>query len=122
MLAAIPTPRGYRFRDERCNIPRRNAHREDRLITKAPHPRLAEIPGRPATTRCRTRAYLLNALLVAALFSGAGCGATYTPPPASTQIRQASWIARPAIYEVFTRDFSPEGNFTGLINGLDRVQ
>lgn len=33
-----------------------------------------------------------------------------------------SWIERPAIYELFVRDFSPEGNFQGVINGLDRVQ
>lgn len=35
---------------------------------------------------------------------------------------QTSWLASPAIYEVFTRDFSPEGNFAGVIAGLDRIQ
>jgi glycosidase len=31
-------------------------------------------------------------------------------------------VARSAIYEVFVRDFSPAGNFRGVIQGLDRVQ
>jgi glycosidase len=29
---------------------------------------------------------------------------------------------RDAIYEVFTRDFSPAGNFQGVMDGLDRIQ
>jgi alpha-amylase len=33
-----------------------------------------------------------------------------------------SWVARSALYEVFVRDFSPRGNFRGLIDGLDRIQ
>jgi glycosidase len=33
-----------------------------------------------------------------------------------------SWVARSALYEVFVRDFSPSGNFRGLIDGLDRIQ
>jgi glycosidase len=33
-----------------------------------------------------------------------------------------SWVARSALYEVFVRDFSPAGNFRGLIEGLDRIQ
>jgi glycosidase len=33
-----------------------------------------------------------------------------------------SWVARSAIYQVFVRDFSPEGNFRGVIAGLDRIQ
>jgi glycosidase len=33
-----------------------------------------------------------------------------------------SWVARSALYEVFVRDFSPSGNFRGLIEGLDRIQ
>src|SRR5690242_1589223 len=31
-------------------------------------------------------------------------------------------MSRPAIYEVFVRDFSPEGNFAGVESGLDRIQ
>src|SRR5918994_410335 len=34
----------------------------------------------------------------------------------------ASWVARSALYEVFVRDFSPSGDFRGLIDGLDRIQ
>lgn len=30
--------------------------------------------------------------------------------------------ARTALYEVFVRDFSPEGDFRGLIDGLDRIR
>ena len=33
-----------------------------------------------------------------------------------------SWVARSALYEVFVRDFSPSGDFKGLIEGLDRIQ
>jgi len=33
-----------------------------------------------------------------------------------------SWVARSVLYEVFVRDFSPAGNFRGLIDGLDRIR
>lgn len=33
-----------------------------------------------------------------------------------------SWVNRSAIYEVFVRDFSPSGDFRGVIRGLDRIQ
>src|SRR3990172_8931199 len=33
-----------------------------------------------------------------------------------------SWVARSALYEVFVQDFSPSGNFRGVIDGLDRIQ
>jgi glycosidase len=33
-----------------------------------------------------------------------------------------SWVARSALYEVFVQDFSPAGNFRGVIDGLDRIQ
>jgi len=33
-----------------------------------------------------------------------------------------SWVARSALYEVFIQDFSPSGNFRGVIDGLDRIQ
>jgi glycosidase len=32
------------------------------------------------------------------------------------------FTARTALYEVFVRDFSPEGNFQGLVDGLDRIE
>lgn len=34
----------------------------------------------------------------------------------------AGWIARSAIYEVFVRSFSPEGNLRGVIDGLNLIQ
>ncbi|MEZ4457879.1 MAG: alpha-amylase family glycosyl hydrolase [Gemmatimonadales bacterium] len=33
-----------------------------------------------------------------------------------------SWVARSGLYEVFVRDFSPEGNLNGVRLGLDRIQ
>lgn len=32
-----------------------------------------------------------------------------------------SWVSRSALYEVFVRDFSPSGDFRGVIDGLDRI-
>jgi glycosidase len=40
-----------------------------------------------------------------------------TAPRADT-----SWVAHSAIYEIFVRDFSPTGDFRGVIGGLDRIQ
>jgi len=42
--------------------------------------------------------------------------------PAPDQHETVSWMARPAFYEVFVRDFSPKGNFAGVLDGLDRIQ
>lgn len=33
-----------------------------------------------------------------------------------------TWVARSALYEVFVKDFSAEGNFRGVIRGLDRIR
>ena len=33
-----------------------------------------------------------------------------------------SWVARSVLYEVFVQDFSPAGDFRGVIDGLDRIQ
>jgi glycosidase len=33
-----------------------------------------------------------------------------------------SWVARSALYEVFVQDYSPAGNFRGVMEGLDRIQ
>jgi glycosidase len=40
----------------------------------------------------------------------------HTPSP------DTSWVARSALYEVFVQDFSPAGNFKGVMDGLDRIQ
>ena len=46
-----------------------------------------------------------------------------TPSAAQSSKRgDSTWIAHPAIYELFVRDFSPSGNFQGVIKGLDKVQ
>jgi alpha-amylase len=56
----------------------------------------------------------------------AGCLAAAQPAPAqvqaSTPSPDTSWVARSALYEVFVQDFSPGGNFRGVIDGLDRIQ
>jgi glycosidase len=33
-----------------------------------------------------------------------------------------SWMERPALYEVFVRDFSPSGKFSGVQEGLPRIE
>src|SRR5256885_7045585 len=45
----------------------------------------------------------------------------WTPVPARASAPDTSWVARSAIYEIFVRDFSPTGDFRGVIGGLDRV-
>lgn len=49
-----------------------------------------------------------------------GCAASPRAPAEPKM--SAGWIQRAAIYEVFTRDFSPAGNFRGVMDGLDRIQ
>jgi glycosidase len=44
------------------------------------------------------------------------------PLAALVQARDTSWALRSAVYEVFVRDFSPTGDFRGVIHGLDRIQ
>src|SRR3989442_1800687 len=45
----------------------------------------------------------------------------WTPVPARAPAPDTSWVARSAIYEIFVRDFSPTGDFRGVIGGLDRL-
>lgn len=40
---------------------------------------------------------------------------------APAQEPDTSWVARSALYEVFVQDFSPSGDFRGVIAGLDRI-
>jgi glycosidase len=42
--------------------------------------------------------------------------------PAPLVTADTSWVARSALYEVFVQDFSPSGDFRGVIDGLDRIQ
>jgi len=41
---------------------------------------------------------------------------------APAQERDTTWVTRSALYEVFVQDFSPSGDFRGVIAGLDRIQ
>jgi glycosidase len=52
----------------------------------------------------------------------AACLALATPAVALQTAPDTSWVRRSAIYEVFVRDFSPSGDFQGVIRGLDRIQ
>ena len=45
-----------------------------------------------------------------------------TPAAAFQTAPDSSWVRHCAIYEVFVRDFSPTGDFKGVIRGLDRIQ
>jgi alpha-amylase len=64
---------------------------------------------------------MLNRLTCLALLVAAARPApAQAPPPATAP--DTSWIARSALYEVFVRDFSPAGNFRGVMDGLDRIQ
>ncbi len=67
--------------------------------------------------------------LLACLALWAGCLAIprtaisqATVPASSAMAPDTSWVTRSAIYEVFVQDFSPAGNFRGVIGGLDRIQ
>ncbi len=42
--------------------------------------------------------------------------------PTEAPMSSSELAARTALYEVFVRDFSPEGTFQGVIRGLDRIQ
>ncbi|MEP7228458.1 MAG: alpha-amylase family glycosyl hydrolase [Gemmatimonadales bacterium] len=59
-----------------------------------------------------------TALLVVSL--NVACAAPGQAPALATA-PDTSWVARSALYEVFVQDFSPSGNFRGVIDGLDRI-
>lgn len=66
------------------------------------------------------RRHLAAVLACTSLASGCAVSPAAGPRPASTPA--SDWVPRTALYEVFVRDFSPEGNLQGLIRGLDRIQ
>jgi len=65
------------------------------------------------------RAALAACLVLAACKPGAERTETALTP---TMAPDTSWVHRAAIYQVFVRDFSPAGNFRGVIEGLGRIQ
>jgi glycosidase len=58
--------------------------------------------------------------LMAASLAVARAASGQAPAPALAP--DTSWVSRSALYEVFVQDFSPAGNFRGVIDGLDRIQ
>lgn len=50
------------------------------------------------------------------------CAAGPAAAPPAPPSPEAPWIPRTALYEVFVRDFSPGGDFRGVVAGLDRIQ
>jgi len=56
------------------------------------------------------------------LLLAAACATTQAPASSTAGAPSAARAERPAIYEVFVRDFSPSGNFQGVTDGLDRIQ
>ena len=67
---------------------------------------------------------MLNRLTCLALVAGylAVARPVAAQDAATAPAPDTSWVARSTLYEVFVRDFSPAGNFRGLIDGLDRIQ
>jgi alpha-amylase len=65
----------------------------------------------------RTCLVLVAGYLVVAQSAPAQVAAPGPAPAPDT-----SWVARSALYEVFVQDFSPTGNFRGVMDGLDRIQ
>ena len=64
-----------------------------------------------------------SAVTVALLLAGASPTTAPTGRArAQTPAADSSWVKTSGIYEIFVRDFSPTGDFRGVIRGLDRVQ
>jgi glycosidase len=60
------------------------------------------------------------AALILSLALAAGCATPSTTPAADASV--ATNVAeRSALYEVFVRDFSPDGDLAGVRAGLDRI-
>jgi glycosidase len=60
--------------------------------------------------------------LVAGFCAAAACNRAPDAAPPAVAEGEAGWVARTALYEVFVRQFSPQGNFRGVTEGLDRIQ
>lgn len=64
--------------------------------------------------RFTCRAFIAASLTLTSAASGQN--------PAPALAPDTSWVARSALYEVFVQDFSPAGNFRGVIEGLERIR
>ncbi len=74
---------------------------------------------------------IFSAIMVAVFSTVAiSCGPSLPPPPEGTRAGQEivetrlepSWIQEGLIYELFVRDFTPEGTFQAIIPRLDEIQ
>lgn len=70
----------------------------------------------------RIRPFLACIILAAACTAAPEPGPPPAPGPVPAASAGAVQVPRTALYEVFVRDFSPEGNFRGVVAGLDRIQ
>lgn len=69
----------------------------------------------------------LFAALAAVLTLSGACARAPEPAspaaaPRSLLAPDTSWVRRSVLYEVFVQDFSPPGDFRGLMAGLDRIE
>jgi glycosidase len=64
----------------------------------------------------------LKHLPLALMALALGCVGVDAPASSSFEPGTPEWTARSAIYEVFVRDFSQEGTFRGVTDGLDRIE
>ena len=67
---------------------------------------------------------MLNRLVFLLLATGFVAAPQPAPAqrPAPALAPDTSWVAHSALYEVFVQDFSPEGTFRGVTEGLHRIQ
>jgi glycosidase len=63
----------------------------------------------------------LVAIMASALLAAA-CSVQSDRAVQSTTPSNDAWVAQTSIYEVFVRDFSPDGNFRGVTAGLEDIQ
>ena len=82
---------------------------------------LIATPLRTGLMRTSFRKHSVGASATCLLLAAA-CATTQAPASAAARAPDAARPERPAIYEVFVRDFSPSGDFQGVTDGLGRIQ
>ena len=60
--------------------------------------------------------------LAAAIALLATALASFAAEPANTNLCSPQWLRQGAVYEIFPRNFSPEGNFNGITAHLDELK